>query len=226
MKQSLLEKWCGQAWLHATYLLGIIMLNVLILKWQDWETPQRIMCLLAVFLPAHVFEELTWPNGFYYMMNKLIQKSDNPLAYPENRLTDMITNFGVEVLLIIATFLMPVLGGKALVFIIFFGCGETLVHTIFSIKTYRYYKSKGKRTLYSPGLITAWCMLLELSVASIGWFIQSGSFAVSDLWGLLGVACMIVFMIRLPFIISNRHKSTRYAYTSKGYFEKFGPESD
>ena len=80
MKKSVLDWWCGQPWLHATYFLGIIMLNVLIVNWGIWDVPQKLMGLLAVILPFHVFEELTWPNGFQFMMNKLMQKSDNPLA--------------------------------------------------------------------------------------------------------------------------------------------------
>ena len=91
------------------------MLNVLIINWGVWDVPQKLMCLLAVFLPLHVFEELTWPNGFHFMMNKLIQKSDNPLAYPENKLTDMVTNFGAEIMFIVLTFLTPMLGNKVVI---------------------------------------------------------------------------------------------------------------
>ena len=203
MKKSLLNWWCGQPWLHATYFLGIVMLNVFIINWGMWDVPQKLMCLLTIFLPLHVFEELTWPNGFQFMMNKLMQKSDNPLAYPENRLTDMITNFGAELLLIILTFITPMLGNKGVVFAVFFGIGETVVHTIFSIITLNHYKSKGKKTLYSPGLITAWCLLLEVSIYGIYWLTTSGTFVKSDLWGLAFVAFLIIFMIRLPFIISN-----------------------
>ena len=221
MKQSLLNKWCGQPWLHATYLLGIVMATVLLVKWGDWSVPQRMLGLLSVFLPLHVFEELTWPNGFHFMMNKLLQKSDNPLAYPENRLTDMITNFGAELAVIALTFFTPYLGNKALVFAVFFGFGETLVHTIFSIVTLRHYRPKGKKTLYSPGIATAYCLLLEVAVYSLNWLVHSGTFVKTDLWGLAYVATLIIFGIRLPFIISNKVKSTKYAYTEMGYFEKY-----
>ena len=221
MKKSLLNKWCEQPWLHATYLLGVVMLNVLIICWRVWSVPQKLMGLLAIFLPLHVFEELTWPNGFHFMMNKLVQKSDNPLAYPENRLTDMITNFGAELLFIALTFLTPILGNKGVVFAIFFGIGETLVHTVFSIVTLNHYKSKGKKTLYSPGFATAWCLLLEVGTYGVYWLVASESFVKSDLWGLAFVAFLIIFMIRLSFTISNKIKSTKYAYAEMGYFEKF-----
>ena len=193
MKKSLLNWWCGQPWLHATYLLGIVMLNVLIINWGAWAVPQKLMCLLTIFLPFHVFEELTWPNGFHFMMNKLMQKSDNPLAYPENRLTDMVTNFGAELLLIVLTFITPMLGNKGVVFAVVFGIGETVMHTVFSIVTYNHYKGKGKKTLYSPGLMTAVCFLLEVSVYGIYWLVTSGTFVKSDLWGLACVLFLIVF---------------------------------
>lgn len=224
VKKSLLNRWCGQPWLHTTYFLGIVMANVLLLRWSAWSVPQRLMGLLTVFLPLHVFEELTWPNGFHYMMNKLIQKSDNSLAYPENRLTDMITNFGAELLFIALTFLTPVLGNKAVVFAAFFGIGETIAHTIFSIITLKHYRSKGKKTLYSPGFVTAWCLLLEVGVYSVYWLVTSGTFTTSDLWGLAMVASLIGFMIRLPFIISYKIKSTKYAYTEMGYLGKYETE--
>ena len=221
MKKSLLNKWCGQPWLHTTYFLGIVMLNVLIIKWGDFTIHQKLMGLLTVILPIHVFEELTWPNGFHFMMNKLIQKSDNPLAYPENRLTDMITNFGAELLFIILTILAPTLGNKVIVFAAIFGIGETIAHTIFSIVTLNHYRSMGKRTLYSPGFATAWGMLLEVGIYCVYWLVTSGTFAISDLLGLLGVAFLIGFMIRLPFIISYKIKSTKYAYEEIGYLEKY-----
>ena len=221
MEKTLLDRWCGKPWLYATYSLGILMLIVLIIKWSSWSVPERLICLLAVVLPLHVFEELTWPNGFQFMMNKLIQKSDDPLAYPENRLTDMITNFGAELMFIAFVFLMPVLGNKVIVFAVFFGIGETLAHTVFSIVTLKHYKSKGKRTLYSPGFATAWCSLLEIGLYSLYWLITSGTFVRSDLWGLAIVAFLIIFMIRLPFIISYKIKSTKYAYSDMGYFKKY-----
>ena len=150
-----------------------------------------------------------------------MQKSDNPLAYPENRLTDMITNLGAETLFIILTFLTPILDNKGVIFVVFFGIGETFVHTIFSIVTLNHYKSKGKKTLYSPGLVTAWCLLLEVGIYGVHWLVTSGTFVKSDLWRLAFVAFLIIFMIRIPFINSGKIKSTKYAYTEMGYFEKY-----
>ena len=70
-------------------------------------------------------------------------------------------------------------------------------------------------------MVTAWCLLLEVSTYGIYWLMTSGTFVKTDLWGLAFVAFLIIFMIRLPFIISNKIKSTKYAYTEMGYFEKY-----
>ncbi|NHM15057.1 HXXEE domain-containing protein [Xiamenia xianingshaonis] len=220
-KRTLLDWWCGKPWLYATYALGVAMLVALVLNWESWSVPQRLMGILCVLLPLHVFEELEWPDGFQFMMNKVIQKSDNPLAYPENRLTDMITNFGAEILFIAMLVFTPIAGNMFVVFMAFFGIGETIAHTVFTAASLRCYRAAGMRAPYTPGLATAWCTLLPVGIASLHWLITSGTFAVGDLWGILFVMFLIGFMIRLPFIISYKIKSTRFAYDSMGYFAKF-----
>ena len=220
-KKTLLDWWCGKPWLYATYALGVVMLVVAVLNWGSWSVPQRLMGLLCVLLPLHVFEELEWPNGFQFMMNKVIQKSDNPLAYPENRLTDMITNFGAEVMFIAMLFFTPAAGNMFVVFMTFFGIGETIAHTVFTAASLRHYRAAGMRSPYTPGLATAWLTLLPVGIASLHWLVTSGTFVLGDLWGLLFVMFLIGFMIRLPFIISYRIKSTRFAYDDMGYFAKF-----
>ena len=220
-KKSALDWWCGKPWLYATYALGVVMLVVLVINWGSWNVPQRLMGLLCVLLPLHVFEELEWPNGFQFMMNKVIQKSDNPLAYPENRLTDMITNFGAEILFIAMLWLMPVAGNMLVVFMAFFGIGETIAHTVFTVASLRHYRAAGMRVPYTPGLVTAYCTLLPVGIESLHWLVTSGTFVLGDLWGILIVALFIGLMIRLPFIISYRIKSMRFAYDDMGYFAKF-----
>ena len=220
-KWTLLDWWCGKPWLYATYALGAVMLVVLVLNWSSWGVPQRLMGILCVLLPLHVFEELEWPNGFQFMMNKVIQKSDNPLAYPENRLTDMITNFGAEVLFIVMLALTPVAGNMFVVFMAFFGIGETLAHIVFTVASLKHYREAGMRAPYTPGLATAWLTLLPVGIANLHWLVTSGTFVLGDLWGILFVMFLIGFMIRLPFIISFKIKSTRFAYDDMGYFARF-----
>lgn len=220
-QKTVLDWWCGKPWLYATYALGVAMLAVAIFNWSDWTVQQKVLGALCVLLPLHVFEELEWPDGFQFMMNKLVQKSDKPLAYPENRLTDMITNFGAELLFIAMLAFAPMAGNMFIVFTAFFGIGETIAHTVFSVISLKHYKPMGKRTLYTPGYATALFTLLPIGIFSFLWLITSGTFVMGDLWGILFVVFLIGFMIRLPFIISYKIKSTRFSYDSMGYFAKF-----
>lgn len=66
---SILEKWCGKPWLITTYLLGIIILGLTIGFWKNWEIPRKLLAIIAILLPLHIFEENTFPSGFHYMMN-------------------------------------------------------------------------------------------------------------------------------------------------------------
>lgn len=144
MKENLLQKWCDQAWLHCIYLIGIIMGNILLIKWPVWEVPQRLICLLAIMVPLHVFEENTAPGGFFYM-NNLGQKSDAPLVYPQNRLTNMFTNLGAEFIFILMTAFAVRIEAASVIAVVIFGIGELIHHTMDGIHMYKRYKGKGKK---------------------------------------------------------------------------------
>lgn len=220
MKKNFLQKWCDQAWLHCIYLVGIIMGNILLLEWSAWDIPQRLICILAILTPLHVFEENTLPGGFFYM-NNLGQKSDVPLVYPQNQLTNMITNLGAEIIFIIMTVFAAKIEATAVVVIIIFGFGELIHHTFDGINMYRLYRDKGKKTLYGPGTITTYLCLLPLSVYGCSWLFSHTFTAANVLAGVGIVLFIIVGLILIPFAISRKVKSQKYAFTDKGYFAKF-----
>jgi hypothetical protein len=159
--RRILNKWCGKPWLIAVYAVGLALAVTAAVRWNVWGTPKRILCLLAILLPLHVFEENTFPDGFHYMMN-LAQNSDRPDLGPMNRLTDMVSNFGGEVLFL----LLFLWGGNVGTSILaaFFGIGESIVHTILGAATHKKLKSRGMKTIYGPGLATSYLALLPLSV--------------------------------------------------------------
>ncbi len=220
MKSSYLEKWCGQPWLHCIYLLGIIMSNVLIIFWNVWDTPQKLMCALTIMIPLHVFEENTFPGGFFYM-NNLGQKSESPLVYPQNKLTNMITNLGAETLFILMTFFTKRFEAVSVVIVILFGIGEVIHHTRDGISMYRRYKNKGKKTLYGPGTITSYIGLLQLSVIGCCWMAYNAFAAVQVIIGVAVVIGIVVCLILVPFAFSRKIKSQKYAFKDNGYFSKF-----
>jgi len=194
--------------------------NVLLIKWNDWDMPQIFMCLLAIAIPLHVFEENTAPGGFFFM-NNLGRKSDKPLAYPQSRLTNMITNLGAEVYVVVLTFFAPKIGSACVVAAIIFGIGELAHHTSSGISMLRRYKDKGKKTIYGPGTITSWICLLPMSVYGCNWLTQRG-FTAADILGGFGIMLfIIVFLVLIPLGVSGRVKSTKYAFDSAGYFDKY-----
>ncbi len=220
MKKSLLQKWCDQAWLYVLYLLGIASFCVLLIEWPAWSIPQKLMCLLAAMIPLHVFEENHLPGGFFFM-NNLGQKSDHPRQYPQNQFTNMWTNLGAEIIVLILCSFVPKMENTAVTIVILFGIGEILHHTMDGIHMYQRYHSVGKRTIYGPGTIHSYVCLLPMSVYGIYYLTQTDFRWSEILIGAVGLVVFVVCFILIPFVISKRVKSERFAFDYIGYFEKY-----
>ncbi len=222
MKKSFLQNWCDQVWLQVVYILGVIMWCVLLVRWTSWDAPRRLICILTILVPLHIFEENTWPGGFFYM-NNMGGGSENPMAYPQNQLTNMVTNFGAEIVFIIVVFFADKIPVSAVTAVILFGITETIHHTMDGIHMYRRYQEQGKKTLYGPGLITCLIGLLPAGVYGISWLIEhSEKVTAGGILGGVGILLIIfIGLMMIPLTISRRTKSTKFAFTDKGYFSKF-----
>ncbi len=220
---NMLKKWCDRTWLYLVYLLGVVMACTLIWYWGSWEMSQRLICILAVIVPAHIFEENSFPAGFYYMNNAGFG-SENPMAYPQNECTNMVTNLGAEIVMIIMTFLAPRIPVIVVTLVMLFGLGETINHTRSGFLMLKRYRDKGKKTAYGPGTVTSWCMLIPLSAAALHWLVTNPVMARQIILGIVALICIMVGLILLPFAISMRVKSERFAFDDKGYFEKYERE--
>lgn len=219
-KEPILSIWCDKMWLYVDYLIGIIMLVVLIVNWSDFQTPQRLICLLAFLLPAHLFEEDTYPGGFSFMNNTGFG-SKEPLVYLQNRLTNMWTNLSAVLFVSFLTSIAESIPIQVVAIVIFFGVMETIGHTRAGILIYLKYKDKGKKTIYGPGSITSYFGMLPAVIYGIVWLTKN-PFEVSNLLGGFGIAIgMIVILILIPFAINIKVKSKTYAFREKGYFERF-----
>jgi hypothetical protein len=217
MMKRVLCKWCDKMWLIATYGIGLLMMIWAAVGWSGWETPRKLLCLLAILLPLHVLEENTFPDGFHYMMN-LIQHSDDPNAGPMNRLSDMVSNFGGEVLFVVLFLWGGNVGSSILV--AFFGIGESVVHTIFGILTHQKLKERGMKTIYGPGLATSYLTLLPLSAYAIRSLSTQTIVFADVLTGILLIICVIALLIRIPILVFGKYQP-EYAFSSSGYFKKY-----
>jgi len=217
---KIISKFCDQIWLYIVYAMGLSMAILLIMKWSDWDTPQKLVCMLAIAIPIHVFEENTYPGGFFFM-NNLNFGSKQPTVYPQNRATNMVTNLGAETVFILLALNTIGMETAAITVVIFFGIVETVNHTREGISMYKRYKNKGKRTVYAPGLLTSIFPLLPMAVAGII-LLNNNPFTWRDILAGIGISVGIaVFLILIPFGISIKIRSTEFSFKSIGYFKKY-----
>lgn len=220
MKKDKLYQWCDQLWLHVLYGTGIMMSCFLIVGWSESSIPSKLMYLLTIMVPLHVFEENTLPGGFFFM-NNLGQKSDKPMMYPQNMMTNMITNLGVEIVFITVLIFADYIPNSAVVVVIVFGYAECVHHTMDGIRMYKKYAGRGKKTIYGPGTITSFAGLIQLSTYGLVWLTKQ-SVGVNEVIIGIGIILFVVIgLILIPFQISKRLRSQRFAFRSKGYFEKY-----
>ena len=219
MKRAL-SIWCDKAWLYVVYALGFASLIILVVNWASFTTPEKIAWILAVGIPMHVFEENTWPGGFFYM-NNLTFGSKNPLVYPQNRATNMVTNFGAEIVFIMIAVNANMLGPTAVTVAIFFGIVELANHTREGIKMHKCIADKGKRTIYAPGQATSLFPLFPNAIWGIMW-LSANVFTWMQILAGIGICIGIaVCLILVPFAINLRIKSQKFAFKDAGYFEKY-----
>ncbi len=224
-KRGLFDRWCDRAWLICVDILALIMLIVVIVMWGQWDTPQHITGLLMVAIALHIAEENTWPGGFFYM-NNVGFGSKQPLVYPQNRATNMVTNLGAEILFIILTIFAANLGPIVVMTAIIFGIAECINHTRGGIIMLRRLRPQGKKTIYGPGIVTAYLALLPISIWGIVWY-TTASFTAGDvIWGIVIVFGIMICLIGIPFFVNIRVKSATFAFRNARYFNRYAKGPD
>lgn len=211
----MLKKWCSTYWLRVVYALGILMLILQIVNWNNWNSQVKMLSAMAILLSVHVLEEWKIPGGFHYCYN-LLFKSDIP-SYPMNQLTDMFTNFAGEIFFFLIVFFFPC-NGTTLAMTIFCFL-EGILHPAMTVFMHFKLKAVGKKCYYAPGIITAFGFLANgiLQTCYLADVVLTSHDIVIAIITLL---IMIVGMILLPEHIW-RNPQTPYKFETKGYFEKF-----
>ncbi len=131
--------------------------------------------------------------------------------------SDMLINLLAEILFM-ALLAIGARKGFTLAMLIF-DTLEVIVHTILGTMAYRKYKSKGKRTIYGVGSVTAYLGQGGIAIYATLWCIKN-TFNVSDY-----ISCAVIIFI-LVLIVFGIEKAlmkydNEYVYPSKGYFERF-----
>ncbi len=206
-------------WLYFIILIGGVIVGIAICRWNDWCLQQKLFAVATVLLPLHVLEEWHVPGGFHTMYN-LMAKSDKPDRYPMNQMSDMFTNligvmFGCAVLLAGATPFFCVMQ-------LFLCCTEIIGHFKGGVYLLRQFGEYGKRTIYSPGMVTVLLGYIPVAIGiNVSFFTQ---FAPTAFEFILAVLCGVMLgalSLKMPEKLF-KSEATPYAYTwGDGYLDKY-----
>lgn len=206
-------------WLYVMTLISGVIIGFLAANFGIWSLQTKLFAAATALLPIHVLEEWRFPGGFHTMYN-LMQNSDIPDRYPMKRLSDMWTNligvvFGCVVLIVGVN---PVF----LVMQIFLCCAELFGHISGGIFALKRFRSRGKRTIYDPGLFTALFGYLPILVGIVASFFTEG--APSLMEAAVGLFCSVLlgaFSLKAVERLC-RNRNTPYGFDwGDGYFAKY-----
>lgn len=214
----MLKKIC-EHWLRWFYVWGLVLLAGLMIWGPQLAPATRLVYLVAMLLPLHACEEWELPGGFHYQYNLIYGEKDHRYnAYPMNRLSDMVTILVAEAIYLVClpfsqhAFVMLAICGFCLL--------EVGMHTFFGIKMLARFKSRGKKTIYNPGLASSYLGFGTIAGLMIHYLSQQ-ALTLSD-WGpalVLLVAFALVEIIWPERTFKNL--KTPYAYQSPRYFARF-----
>lgn len=208
-------------WLYVITATAGVLAGLTAANWHSWDVQTKIYALSAILLPLHVLEEWHFPGGFHTMYNLMAgsepEKADR---YPMNQLSDMWTNF----IGVIFSCVVLAVGVRPLFLLmeLFICAAEIYGHTSGGIFLYRRFKSKGKKTIYSPGFAT---MLFGYVPLAFGIIISFFTVKAPAVWEiLLAIPCSVgLGFVSLPLMEKIcKNENTPYGYTwGDGYLAKY-----
>ncbi|MCD8019710.1 MAG: HXXEE domain-containing protein [Clostridiales bacterium] len=165
-----LDKWCDIDWIIFICVTGVLTAVLAAVFWDDMPLGARGSVFLAIIMPFHVLEEWKFPGGLHYFYNIILgskEESKRELdRFPMSRLTDMITNVGLQwipLVYLVLCFFTELSTATALCMMLLCFI-EVFAHTGAGILTYFWLRKDGKRTIYHPGFATSWMMFLPAGV--------------------------------------------------------------
>ena len=141
-----LDKWCGIDWIIFICVTGVITAVCAALFWDNMPLGAQGAVFAAVIMPFHVLEEWKFPGGLHHFYNTLLgpkEKNRQDLnRYPMSRLTDMVTNVGLQWIPLVYLLLSCVtsLSNAVTLCMMLFCFIEVLAHTCAGFMTLHWYK--------------------------------------------------------------------------------------
>ena len=156
-------RWFCRHWYDFGVIPFIAALAVLLFKWDDFETIQKLLIMSFMAMLFHQFEEYRFPGGEPAIMNIVLQGSDLPDRYPLNQFSAMLTN----VIVTYGVYLIPIFFPTVIwlgLAPMLLGFSQFIVHGVMTnIKL---------KTFYNPGLIAVVCLHIPIGIYYI-WYVTS-----------------------------------------------------
>lgn len=203
-------------WLWCMNIMSIILIYQLIRHWHDWSNLNKLGAFTVIVLTFHVWEEWVIPGGFHYIYNL---PSTFPNRYPMNELTDMITNFGGELLWFILTETKK-FGKKMGIAVGIFSFFEFIVHNLLAWQSFQAFHSVGQTLYYAPGLVTAALCWLPLGIAFVAYFIHHHPSWKDVTGGIVLLVFLSLLFVQLPEGIL-KSPNNPYSFENAGYYQQF-----
>ena len=165
-----LDTWSDNLWIYFMCILGSATLIYLVLNWSMLPLCAKAGAFAAIIIPFHVIEEWKLPGGLHYIYNVIFGSKEMGSKYldryPMSRLTDMITNIGLELfpLAFLVMSLVAGLSNEMAICITLFSLLEVMAHTIVGIYSFIRYRKAGKRSIYCPGIGTSYTLFLPAAI--------------------------------------------------------------
>ncbi|MCD7724678.1 MAG: HXXEE domain-containing protein [Clostridiales bacterium] len=224
-----LNDWCDIAWIIFICATGVVAAAAAAVFWNTMPLGAQGAVLVAVIMPFHVLEEWKFPGGLHIFYNVLLGPKEAEKReldrFPMSRLTDMITNIGLQWIPLIYLVLCWItdLSNAVSLCMLLLCFIEVLAHTGAGILTYCWLKKAGKRTIYHPGFATSWMLFLP---AGIYLAVHLENVTGHDwLWAVILFLIMMLLCIVLTetplkkWVV--RQQKGMFAFEDAKYYEKY-----
>ena len=234
MKQETVERldrWCDNQWIVFLCVTATVVAVLTAIFWAAMPLGSKAGAFVAFIMAFHVLEEWKFPGVLHYFYNTSIFRPKDeslydPTRYPMSRLTDMITNVGLQWIPLVygvLCFFLPLSNAVALCMILL--CiMELVAHTAGGIATYRWYKDQGKKTIYHTGLATSLMMFLPACAFLIA-HIENVT-AIDWVWALVLFAAMCTICVPLTETPLKKwvrkQEPNMFAFEDAKYYMRYG----
>lgn len=224
-----LDKWCDIDWIIFLCVTGVITAVCAAVFWDKMPLGAQGAMFAAVIMPFHVLEEWKFPGGLHHFYNTLLGPKDENKRdlsrYPMSRLTDMVTNVGLQWIPLVYLLLSCVTGlsnATALCMMLFCFI-EVVAHTSAGFLTLHWFRKDGKKTIYNPGLATSYMMFLPGGVYLA---VRLDHITAGD-WLWCAILFVIMMLICIPLTETPlkkwviKQEKGRFAFADPKYYSKF-----